>query len=64
MTRIDYENCPEWLAFAARAHELRRDEIARIARAFAEWIAGAIDQVVAPASTPISRDTRIGMPGR
>jgi hypothetical protein len=64
MSRIDYERCPDWIAFAAQGRRMRAEEAARISTALAAWIGRRARYALSAASTPISRDTRIGVPGR
>ncbi len=64
MPRIDYERCPDWLAFAAEGRRIRSVETARLFRALGACIARFLRYAVPAASTPISRDTRIGVLAR
>lgn len=64
MARFDPNTYPDRFAFDAYARKLQSAEMARLAAAAWTWLAAALDYVVAPASTPISRETRTGTPGR
>ncbi len=64
MARFDPDSYPDRFDFHAHASRLRSDEIARLVRAAHTRLLAVLDYVVAPASTPISRDTRTGTPAR
>ena len=63
MARFDPDRFPDRLAVDLLARQLRNDELARLARAVRRRGLAFMDYVVR-ASTPISRDTRIGTSGR
>jgi hypothetical protein len=63
MARFDPDRFPDRLDVETLARQLRRHELARLARAARERALALTDYVVR-ASTPISRDTRIGTSGR
>jgi hypothetical protein len=64
MTRFDPNSYPDRFAFDAYARKLQSDEMARLSAAALARLTAAFDYVVALASTPISRETRTGTPGR
>jgi hypothetical protein len=63
MPRFNPDSYPDRLALDAHVRKLRGDEIARIVSAAIAWLRPARGYIAALASTPISRDTRIGTPG-
>lgn len=64
MTRFDPDHYPDRLALDAHVRRLRSTEIARLLVLAIDRVASGLDYVLAPASTPISRDTRTGTPAR
>jgi hypothetical protein len=64
MPRFDPDRYPDRLALDLHVSALRADAIARLFDGLRARIAARFAYALLPASTPISRDTRIGTPGR
>jgi len=64
MARFDPDGYPDRFTLDIYVRRLRSEEIARLLAFMTARVAHGFDYALAPASTPISRDTRTGTPAR